>query len=264
MVRFGLYAVFLVALGMVNLCFDYAKIRLVVEDRISAVGALGAAVRFVRRHPLTTVTVYLADLVLFLVVIALYGFYNVLGPGAAGGAIGDWMAFVAGQLYIAARLAVGYTLDEILNDGEPQDIQAADPVQLDRKRLNDEIAELQRLEERLCSSAAPPSTMGGALDIAQAVQWTARNIATFGGNPNRLFLMGHSAGAAHAATYVAHSEFHKVEAGGLTGAILLSGIYQRRKASVNSASVGFRDGFRGDENDWGTLPRDGNVTNGLA
>ena len=106
MVRFGLYAVFLVALGLVNLCFDYAKIRLVVEDRISAVGALGAAVRFVRRHPLTTVTVYLADLVLFLVVIALYGFYNVLGPGAAGGAIGDWMAFVAGQLYIAARLAV--------------------------------------------------------------------------------------------------------------------------------------------------------------
>lgn len=30
-----------------------------------------------------------------------------------------------------------------------------------------QIAELQRLEERLCSSAAPPSTMGGALDIAQ-------------------------------------------------------------------------------------------------
>jgi len=30
-----------------------------------------------------------------------------------------------------------------------------------------QIAELQRLEERLCSSAAPPSTLGGALDIAQ-------------------------------------------------------------------------------------------------
>ncbi len=43
--------------------------------------------------------------------------------------------------------------------------------------------------------------------------------------------------------------------------ILLSGTYQRRKASVNSASVGFRDGFRGEENDWGTLPRNGNVTN---
>ncbi|MBK1615317.1 hypothetical protein CKO44_17805 [Rubrivivax gelatinosus] len=30
-----------------------------------------------------------------------------------------------------------------------------------------QIAELQRLETRLCSSAAPPSTLGGALDIAQ-------------------------------------------------------------------------------------------------
>ncbi|WP_164963923.1 DUF1631 family protein [Rubrivivax sp. JA1026] len=30
-----------------------------------------------------------------------------------------------------------------------------------------QIAELQRLEERLCSSMAPPSTLGGTLDIAQ-------------------------------------------------------------------------------------------------
>ena len=43
--------------------------------------------------------------------------------------------------------------------------------------------------------------------------------------------------------------------------ILLSGVYQRRKASVNNAGVGFRDGFRGEENDWGTLPRNANVTN---
>ena len=39
--------------------------------------------------------------------------------------------------------------------------------------------------------------------------------------------------------------------------ILLSGTYQRRKASVNSASVGFRDGFLGSENNWGTLPQNG-------
>lgn len=66
----------------------------------------------------------------------------------------------------------------------------------------------------------------GALDVAAAVQWTVKNIEKFGGNPNRLFLMGHSAGAVHVATYVAHPEFHKVEAGGLTGAILISGIYE--------------------------------------
>nr|WP_317128300.1 TonB-dependent receptor [Sphingomonas baiyangensis] len=39
--------------------------------------------------------------------------------------------------------------------------------------------------------------------------------------------------------------------------ILLSGTYQRRKASVNNAGVGFRDGFLGAENNWGTLPQPG-------
>lgn len=48
--------------------------------------------------------------------------------------------------------------------------------------------------------------------------------------------------------------------------ILISGAYQRRKASANSASVGFRDGFLGSSNDWGTLPQPGspgseNITN---
>jgi acetyl esterase/lipase len=36
-------------------------------------------------------------------------------------------------------------------------------------------------------------------DSAQAVAWTAKNIARYGGDPNNLFLMGHSAGAYNAA-----------------------------------------------------------------
>ena len=36
-------------------------------------------------------------------------------------------------------------------------------------------------------------------DSAQAVAWTASNIARYGGDPNKLFLMGHSAGAYNAA-----------------------------------------------------------------
>ena len=39
--------------------------------------------------------------------------------------------------------------------------------------------------------------------------------------------------------------------------LLVSGSYQRRKGSANSASVGFRDGFLGSENNWGTLPQTG-------
>ena len=65
----------------------------------------------------------------------------------------------------------------------------------------------------------------GAEDVASAVQWVAENISRFGGDPARVFLMGHSAGAIHVATYVAHPEFHKVPGGGLAGAIMVSGIY---------------------------------------
>jgi triacylglycerol lipase len=65
----------------------------------------------------------------------------------------------------------------------------------------------------------------GAEDVASAVQWVAANIPQYGGDPSRVFLMGHSAGAIHVATYVAHPEFHKVPGGGLAGAIMVSGIY---------------------------------------
>jgi TonB-dependent receptor len=37
----------------------------------------------------------------------------------------------------------------------------------------------------------------------------------------------------------------------------VSGSYQSREASVNNAGVGWREGFRGDENNWGTIPQTG-------
>ena len=43
-----------------------------------------------------------------------------------------------------------------------------------------------------------------AEDVARAVAWVGATIADHGGDPARVFLMGHSAGAAHAAGYVAH------------------------------------------------------------
>ena len=39
--------------------------------------------------------------------------------------------------------------------------------------------------------------------------------------------------------------------------ILLTGTYQKRKASVNQANVGWRDGYLGSENNWGSLPQPG-------
>ena len=44
--------------------------------------------------------------------------------------------------------------------------------------------------------------------------------------------------------------------------ILVSGVYQKRKANVNTGSVGFGNSFLGTENDWGTLGPEGpNVIN---
>jgi acetyl esterase/lipase len=73
---------------------------------------------------------------------------------------------------------------------------------------------------------APQSQWPGAAeDLAAVVQWVSDNIASRAGDPARVFLMGHSAGAVHVASYVSHPEFHKVKGSGLAGAIMVSGIY---------------------------------------
>jgi triacylglycerol lipase len=75
---------------------------------------------------------------------------------------------------------------------------------------------------RLAPQAPWPA---GAEDLAAVVEWVSDKIAERGGNPARIYLMGHSAGAVHVASYVSHPNFHKVKSGGLAGAIMISGIY---------------------------------------
>jgi acetyl esterase/lipase len=75
---------------------------------------------------------------------------------------------------------------------------------------------------RLAPQAKWPA---GAEDIGSAVQWVANNIGGRGGDPARIYLMGHSAGAVHVASYVSHPQFYKVKGGGLAGAIMVSGLY---------------------------------------
>ena len=75
---------------------------------------------------------------------------------------------------------------------------------------------------RLAPQAPWPA---GAEDLATAVQWVSDRIGERGGNPARIYLMGHSAGAVHVASYVSQPDFHKVKGGGLAGAIMISGNY---------------------------------------
>ena len=100
--RVALYLLFGGLVLAVNLVFDYAKIRMVVEDRRSAIGALNAALRFIARHPGAALGLYVTNSVGFALVLALYA---VVAPGAAGG----WYAVIGlliGQLYLVSRVLV--------------------------------------------------------------------------------------------------------------------------------------------------------------
>ena len=99
--RVGLYVAFAIPLLVVNMVFDYAKIRTVVEDRRSMLAALLAAIRFIRRHPGDAVGLYALNGAVFLGVVASYAG---LAPGPDVGAA-MWPAIVVGQVYLVSRIA---------------------------------------------------------------------------------------------------------------------------------------------------------------
>lgn len=72
-------------------------------------------------------------------------------------------------------------------------------------------------------------------DIAAAVRWVRENIAAHGGDPARVFLMGHSAGASHASNYVAQPQFHAPDGPGLAGAIFVSAFYDLEKIEASGS-----------------------------
>jgi hypothetical protein len=101
--RLVLYIVFGLLVAAAAMIFDYAKVRAVVEDRRSMLGAINGAVAFVGRNLGATVGLFAADFALFAIVV---GAYALVAPGAAGGVVRTWIAFAIGQVYVAARLWV--------------------------------------------------------------------------------------------------------------------------------------------------------------
>jgi hypothetical protein len=101
--RLALYLVFGLLVAAAALVFDYAKVRAVVEDRRSMLGAIGAALGFVRRNTAAAAGVFAANFILFVVVV---GVYALVAPGAGGAGPSMWVGFALGQLYVIGRLWV--------------------------------------------------------------------------------------------------------------------------------------------------------------
>jgi acetyl esterase/lipase len=77
------------------------------------------------------------------------------------------------------------------------------------------------VEYRLAPEAPYPA---GAEDVADALAWARAHAASFGGNPQRIFLVGHSAGGAHVATYLGDPLLaaRRADLGDVAGAVLVS------------------------------------------
>jgi hypothetical protein len=103
LIRMGLYALFALCLAACNVLFDYAKVRAVIEDRRSMLGATAAGARFILRNAPAASGLYLVNAVLFAFVLAAYA---LVAPGAGGAGWSMWLAFLIGQAYVLARLWV--------------------------------------------------------------------------------------------------------------------------------------------------------------
>ena len=97
-VRALLYAVVLLALAAVNLVADFAKVRAVVEDRRSMLGAILASLRFIRRCHIRVAGLYLLNVLGLLIVMRLW---MSLAPSAAAP---SWSALFIAQVYLLVRI----------------------------------------------------------------------------------------------------------------------------------------------------------------
>jgi triacylglycerol lipase len=63
-------------------------------------------------------------------------------------------------------------------------------------------------------------------DVAAGVKYVRDHAREYGGDPNKIFVWGHSAGASLVAIMVSHPQFVKATGGTLAGAIITSGQYE--------------------------------------
>ena len=90
----------LLLLTVISLVGDYAKARIVVEDRRSALGGVTAAFRFVVRHPLQTLALYLLNAVVMLSALALWN-RVVIGQMTS-----EWLVVTVGAFALLLQILI--------------------------------------------------------------------------------------------------------------------------------------------------------------
>jgi hypothetical protein len=93
-----LYFVLALAIALVNLAADFAKVRAVVEDRRSMLGAAGAALRFIRRRPFRVAGLCFLNAIAFLIILRLW---LQMAPSATAA---PWLALLATEVYLLLRV----------------------------------------------------------------------------------------------------------------------------------------------------------------
>lgn len=73
----------------------------------------------------------------------------------------------------------------------------------------------------------------GAEDIAMAIDYLHHHAHDLGIDPSRIVLLGQSAGAVHAASYLAQPALHRVHGSGVAAGVLVSGLYDMVLAETN-------------------------------
>jgi triacylglycerol lipase len=97
----------------------------------------------------------------------------------------------------------------------------------------------------------------GARDVGAAVTWLRDHAKEFGGDPDRIFVVGISSGSLHAATYVFRPELMPPGTARPAGAILLSGPYTFDFAAPSKGELAY---FGEDKTRWPQMVVPGNVT----
>ena len=103
LIRAALYVVFGILVAACTMIFDYAKVRAVVEDRRSMLGAINAAVGFIGRNVAGAVALFALNFGAFAIAV---GMYALVAPGARSAGLSMWLGVSVGQVYVLARLWV--------------------------------------------------------------------------------------------------------------------------------------------------------------